>query len=309
MLMARIDQKLVAADCQGGIRTFASDISPRSLAQIICNPEAGGYSAKRLALLRDAYARQGFDVIVSESSPSTPFVAAEGVTRICISGGDGTVRHVLENAELRTAGVAVDIYPTGTINLLAREWKDRTQPDAFVRAAMERSPRKLYPVRLNDTSFLACASVGPDARAVDALSTSLKHRIGRLAYVAAMAKVLINWQRPQLRVVVDGEPMDCEAVYVAKGHYYAGPWSFAPAARLDNPDLYIVTLRRARRRDFAAFLLAMLAGRVENLDNARTIKGREVAIDAAGALPLQADGDIACMLPARLVVADEPILL
>jgi diacylglycerol kinase (ATP) len=309
MLMARMDQTSMAVECPGEIRTDMSEISPRPLVQIVCNPEAGGYSARRLARLGNAYVRHGFDVIVSESSPASPFVAAEGVARICIAGGDGTVRHVLANAELRTAGVAVDIYPTGTINLLAREWKDATQPDAFVRAAMERSLRKLYPVRLNDSSFLACASVGPDARAVAALSTSLKHRIGRLAYVAAMAKVLINWQRPKLRVVVDGEQMDCEAVYIAKGHYYAGPWSFAPAARLDNPDLYIVALRRARRRDFAAFLLAMLVGRVENLENVQTIKGRDVTIDSAGALPLQADGDIACMTPARLVVADEPVLI
>ncbi|WP_181883533.1 diacylglycerol/lipid kinase family protein [Sphingorhabdus pulchriflava] len=307
--MARMDQKLTAADCPRDIQTFAPDISLRPRVQIVCNPEAGGYSAKRLALLGDAYARHGFDVIVSESSPISPFVAAEGVDRICISGGDGTVRHVLENAELRTAGVAVDIYPTGTINLLAREWKDATQPGAFVRVMVQRCPRKLYPVRLNDTSFLACASVGPDARAVASLSPALKRRIGRLAYAVSMARQFVNWQRPQLRVVVDGEPMDCEAVYLAKGHYYAGPWSFAPEARLDNPDLYIVTLRRARRRDFAVFLLAMLVGRVGNLDNVRTIKGRDVKIDSVGALPLQADGDIACMTPARLVVADEPVLI
>jgi diacylglycerol kinase (ATP) len=308
MLIARAEPMSFEVGClmaKGLPHTSSSASKP--LVQIVCNPAAGGYSEKRLGRLRDAYVRQGFDVVITESSPLSPFTPAKGVARVCIAGGDGTVRHVLENAELRAAGAAIDTYPAGTINLIAREWKDPIQPDKFVLASIERRLRRIYPVRLNDTSFLACASVGPDARAVGGLSSALKRRIGRFAYVVAMAKVFADWQRPQLRVVVDGEAMQCEAVYIAKGHYYAGPWSFAPEARLDDPDMHIVALRQARRRDFVAFMLAMLVGRISSLKNVQIAVGREVTIEACKVQAIQADGDIAGTTPARLTVADEPL--
>lgn len=307
MAMARKDYRLIPALQEMASRAPAVVDMP--LVQIVSNPVSGGHSARRLARLRDAYIRCGFDVVFSESSPATPFQLIKGVARLCIAGGDGTVRHVLEQGDLRGSTAAVDVYPAGTINLIAREWDVPTDPDAFVQKSINRAPRPLFPVQLNDTNFLACVSVGPDARAVAGLSAALKRRIGRLAYVVAMMKVLMDWQRPRLRVFVDGERIDCEAVFIAKGRFYAGPWSFAPAARLDEPILHVVALRRARRRDFAAFFLAMMAGKTGNLENVQLATGREVTIDCDTPQSIQADGDIAAHTPASLIVAAAPLLL
>ena len=310
MTMARADYRLVEPF------STAQEMPPRTLAefgkplvQIVCNPASGGHSARTLAQLRDAYIHRGYDSAFTESSPAAPFQLVEGAVRLCIVGGDGTVRHVLENGELRGSGIAVDVYPAGTINLIAREWGVPKNADAFVRASFTRPPRQMFPVQLNKTSILACASIGPDARAVAGLSVALKRRIGRLSYVVAMMKVLVNWNRPRLQLFVDGQQVDCEAVYLAKGRFYAGPWSFAPAARLDDPDLHIVALRRARRRDFAAFFLAMLAGRVAHLKNVHVTTGRMASIACDTPQPIQADGDIAAYTPAKLAVSGEPLLL
>lgn len=310
MAMARAHFRLVQP---GLARQDTTSYSPPPLAkpivQIVSNPMSGGHSLRRLAQLRDAYVRNGFDAIFSESSPVNPFELATGAARVCIAGGDGTARHVLENSDLRTSGVAVDIYPAGTINLIAREWGVPSDPDSFVAQSTVRPSRRLFPVELNDTCFLICASIGPDARAVAGLSVALKRRIGRLAYVAAMMKVLVNWHRPRLELLVDGKPFACEAVFIANGRFYAGPWSFAPAARLDDADLHVVALRRARRRDFAAFFLAMVAGKVDRLKNVQFAKGREVVIVSDTRQPIQADGDIAAHTPARLSVSDHPFVL
>ena len=281
----------------------------KPLVQIVSNPASGGHSLRRLEQLRDAYVRNGYDAIFSESSPVTPFELATGVARVCIAGGDGTVRHVLENPEMRTSGVAVDIYPAGTINLIAREWGVPSDPDSFVQQAADRPARCLFPVGLNDTCFLACASIGPDARAVAGLSVALKRRIGRVAYVVAMLNVMANWQRPSVQLAVDGRRIDCEAVFVAKGRFYAGPWSFAPEARLESPELHIVALRRARRRDMAIFWLAMMIGKVDRLKNVEFAKGRELSIASDISQPIQADGDIAACTPAFLAVRDDPLFL
>jgi diacylglycerol kinase family enzyme len=310
MVMARADFRM-AQPCPAPqeAMSHAHAALGKPLVQIVCNPASGGHSSRRLAQLRNAYVLNGFDAIFSESSPVTPFELAKGVARVCIAGGDGTVRHVLENPEMRTSGVAVDIYPAGTINLIAREWGFPTDPDSFVQQSVARPARCLFPVGLNDTYFLACASIGPDARAVAALSVALKRRIGRLAYVVAMVNVMANWQRPSVQLVVDGRRIDCEAVFIAKGRFYAGPWSFAPEARLESPELHIVALRRARRRDIAIFWLAMMIGKVDRLKNVEFTKGRELSIASDISQPIQADGDISACTPAFLAVRDDPLFL
>lgn len=310
MVMARANFRLVQpCPAPQEATSHASAAFGKPLVQIVSNPASGGHSPRRLKQLRDAYVRNGFDAIFSQSSPVTPFELANGVARVCIAGGDGTVRHVLENSEMHISGVAVDIYPAGTINLIAREWDVPTDPDSFVSLSAARPARRLFPVGLNDTCFLACASIGPDARAVAGLSVALKRRIGRLAYVVAMLNVMANWQRPYLQLLVDGKPVACEAVFIAKGRFYAGPWSFAPAARLEDADLHIVALRRARRRDFAAFFLAMMTGKVDRLKNVQLAKGREVLIVSDTRQPIQADGDIATHTPAQLSVSDHPFVI
>lgn len=280
---------------------------PRPIVQLVCNPDAGGYSPRRIDRLRAAWAAQGFETRISESSPRVRFQLADDAARICIVGGDGTVRHVLADPALRNGGKPVDIFPAGTINLAAREWKINRQPALFVKSALGREPRPIYPAMVNDAAFLVCASIGPDARAVANVSLALKNYIGRLAYGVAMLREWLDWQRPQLTVEVDGEMIICEAVYIAKGRYYAGPWSFAPDARLGSPLLHVVALRRARRRDYLAFVLAMIAGRPTALANIHSRRGLDISVRSDGEDVVQVDGDIATSLPAIFQVSPAPI--
>src|SRR5690606_19476787 len=144
----------------------------------------------------------------------------------------------------------LSIYPAGTINLLAREAGYPTDPETFARLVLSGEPRRLhYPVMLGDGYFFACAGVGPDSFAVEQVSTRLKRRIGRLAYLAAFVRLLWRWPRHAIRLEAEGRTVECEAFYVAKGRYYAGGWSFAQQARVHDPVLHVVALPTARRRD------------------------------------------------------------
>jgi diacylglycerol kinase family enzyme len=155
--------------------------------------------------------------------------------------------------------------------------------------------------------MFTCASVGPDSAAVAALDPRLKRIIGRAAYGVAFLHVLIRWPRPRLRLQANGETIDCEAVYIAKGLYYAGPWSFAPHAAADDPFLHVVVLRRARRRDFARFMWALLMHRKDLSGDPNLVRFSCDALTIAGdgAPPLQADGDIVTTLPVDLKIAAE----
>lgn len=280
----------------------------RSVVQLLLNPASGAYSSARVWALRAALEAQGATVIETPCGDRPPTVA-DGVDHLCIVGGDGTVRDVAgalaANSELPT----LSVFPMGTINLLARETLYSRDPRRFAAHLLSAVPaRSHYAAAVGDRLFFACASVGPDSAAVARVSTRLKRLIGRLAYVVAFLRVLVAWPRATIRLEVDGTPLRCEAFYVAKGRYFAGPWSFAPEAALDQPVLHLVAFARMRRRDFLAFFWAMVRRRpIERLNGVTCLRCTRLNADCDTPLPVQADGDIAACLPVEIALRETPL--
>lgn len=274
---------------------------PQPIIQLFVNAKAGSSSRRRVAALRRELEAAGARVIVTPTSDD--MAVAEEATQICAVGGDGTLRHVAAALGRSGRPRTMSIFPTGTVNLLAREYGYSRKPLSFAGRILRGTPSRLQRMaRIGETLMFTCASVGPDADAVAAVSPRLKRTIGRAAYAMAFLGTLIRWPRRQLAVEADGQAIACEAVYVAKGRYYAGPWSFAPGAAADDPFLHVVGLRRARRRDFLRFLWALLhhndLTRDPNLLHVTCASLRIAGSDA----PLQADGDIVAHLPAEIVI-------
>ncbi len=279
-----------------------------SVVQLFYNPAAGSYSARRLRTLAGALRAEGAEVIATPSIDGAPMLA-ERATHVCIAGGDGTVRHVAANLARSGRALPAAIYPVGTVNLLAREGAFRRSAAACARELLHGGiERPHHPVALGETMFFACASAGPDSVAVARVSPGLKRRIGRLAYGVAFLGVLWNWPRPRLRLSAVGRSIDCEAVYIAKGRYFAGPWSFAPGASVGQPQLHVVALPTARRRDYLAFIWTMLRGRDPGAScGAVSFTCTELALLSDDAVPVQADGDIVARGAVDLALHSAPV--
>ena len=274
---------------------------PQPIIQLFVNAKAGSSSRRRVAALQRELETAGARVIVTPTDHD--LIVAPETTHVCAVGGDGTLRHVA--AALRQSGQprTMSVFPTGTVNLLAREYGYRCDPISFAGRVLRDAPPRLQRMaRIGETMMFTCASVGPDADAVANLSPRLKRVIGRLAYAAAFLTTLVRWPRRQLTLQSDGNIITCEAVYIAKGRYYAGPWSFAPGAAADDPFLHVVALKRARRRDFMRFLWALLhhddLARDPNLIRLTCVALRIDGTDS----PLQADGDIVAHLPVDIAI-------
>jgi diacylglycerol kinase family enzyme len=233
------------------------------------------------------------------------------VSHVCALGGDGTVRHVALALARSGRAIPLSIYPTGTVNLLHREIGAPLDLDLHAQRVLSGSGRGvLYSVDINDTHFLACASVGPDSRAVASVSLALKRRVGKLAYAWALVRLLFRWERQQLTLRFDDRLVSCEAFYVAKGRFFAGPWSFAPGARLDEPLLHVVALETASRRDYARFAWAIYRGRrIDALPGITAFTCTAFTAKAEAPLPVQADGDIVATLPICVRLRADPITL
>ncbi len=279
--------------------------------QLFYNRTSGGHCQRRLAALRAGFEAKGAKVLLSECGPAHPIEVGAETSHVCAVGGDGTLRHVALALARCGRSLPLSVYPAGTVNLVHRERLFPLDPASHaLRLLAEDRGALLHPAALNDTFFLACASVGPDSRAVAEVSIALKRRIGRLAYAWAFARLLFDWRRSPIRLAWDGGALNCEAFYVAKGRYFAGPWSFAPEADIGRPLLHVVVLARARRRDFARFAWALWRGRrVDELPGVTAFTCTALEAEADRALPIQADGDLVGTLPASIKLHGEALSL
>ena len=275
--------------------------------QLISNPDAGSYRAAKIEALHHAFSRQGAKVTLTHSGPGRDAQIAEDADLIVVAGGDGTLRHVAIAALARRKTVPIACFPMGTVNLLHLEQGGPASPEAFAKAVMACPQEQIHvPASINGHVFLACASIGPDSRAVANVSLWLKSRIGRYAYGIAMMGMLPRWKRSQLTLIIDGQKHRCEAVYIAKGAYFAGPYSFAPDARRTLPMLHVIALKSASRLDFIRFVLALVRGR-SITDSANILSFECTAFDVHGDAdcPVQADGDVIATVPARIEISDQ----
>lgn len=274
-----------------------------------CNPRAGHYRASEVERLRHDLAARGHTVSVVDSLAYAADPSRWPADCVAIVGGDGTARIVVGAAHDAGLDPAFWVVPAGTVNLIARETgSDRAGADTVARILSEAGDRAAhYRARIGDTTFLCCASVGPDSMIVDRVTPALKKRWGRMAYVLACLAQLRRWPRTDLQVTADGRRHAAEAVFVLKGRFYAGPWTLDGSAALTTPHLHLVLLPRARRRDIARLAAsALLGGRFADPAWVR-LRASDVAVETATSLAVQADGDVVARTPVRFSIVTDPV--
>ncbi len=277
--------------------------------QIATNPDAGSYSAKTIKKLRQAFEHQGATTSLTFVGPGKQLLIEDGIALLCVAGGDGTIRHAAAAVRESTSTVRLVPYPLGTVNLFQRDTGYPKEMEAFTRAALSgTSSEDHFPATANGSTFLGCASVGPDAHAVAGVSTRLKSVVGRGAYGVAMMKLLFRWPRPKLTITADGKRHVVEAVYIANGAHFAGPWSFAPNADRRQAKLHIVALKQASRRKFWRFMRNVMRGRpLDDRDNLVCLTCTSLSIEGDDAWPVQLDGDDGGTLPVTVNIEGRTI--
>ena len=280
---------------------------------LVYNPAAGRFRPAQLDALADALRSYGFLPRMIATTPEG-VALSDDAELVCVHGGDGAVRLTVEALGQRVGKVPLCISPAGTINLVARELGYRSQP-ALLAAQIARAwarGRESWisspVISFGGAPVVACASIGPDSATVAHLSSALKQRIGRYAYVVAMAQLVRRWPRHRMDLraeLADGTMLEiqAEAIFLARGRYYAGPFRLSKKAALDSETVELVIMPRAGRLHCTFFALAVMMGLpLDRLGIARTHSVRAVDIGES-LLPIQVDGDSTPPRAGRLAAA------
>lgn len=269
------------------------------------NPRMSARRLGRVAALARALDARGHKVGHHDSLNFNCRRDAPDADLLCVGGGDGTLRMVVAGQSDLAALPPIAVFPVGTINLVARELGYSSLPEDFIHRIEEDHELSSPLARINGEPFIACLSVGVDAFAVASLSEGLKARIGRLAYVEAMSRLLASWPRHALTVRAGREEFTAEAVFVLRGRFYAGPWTLHPEAHLGQGALRVLALPRAARWDVASLALRALGGMKAPHQDWRYLEVDSLEIISDQPVAVQADGDPVSALPARISMSGD----
>jgi diacylglycerol kinase (ATP) len=125
---------------------------------------------------------------------------ADGAEVVFVCGGDGTVRACVEG--LAGTRVALAVLPAGTGNLLATNLGLPDDPAAGVQMVVEGGRRRIDIGEVDGHAFAVMAGMGFDAVLLDDASTTLKAKLGPVAYVLSAIRHLRD-PRMTVRITVD----------------------------------------------------------------------------------------------------------
>jgi diacylglycerol kinase (ATP) len=274
---------------------------------LIFNSRAGLSRRAAVEAVTQRLIASGADVMWS---PATTAEAACAAAReaalsgafdaVVAAGGDGTIRQAVIG--LAGTDMPLGIIPLGTGNVLAHEIDVDRRPDAL--AAMLRSgPVAAARYGLaNGVPFLLMVGAGFDGRVIADLNHAVKNRVAKLAYVGpTMAALRAPLDR--IDVEIDGRRQEAAWAVIANARCYGGAFVMAPKTKIDAPGLQAILFQARSRAVLFAQLLALAAGRLERRKDVEMIACSAVRMTAAGAVPVQIDGDVAGALPVE-VTAD-----
>ncbi|MEM7051484.1 MAG: diacylglycerol kinase family protein [Acidobacteriota bacterium] len=234
--------------------------------RLLVNPAAGrrlgGRGLDRLAALA---ASIGAPCEVSASAADLTDrarrAAEEGVERLIVGGGDGTVHHVVQG--LADTSCALGILPLGTGNDLATALAVPRRVENALEALVSAPLRSIDLGQAGDRYFAIYSGVGFDSEAARRAHQGQRFLSGRAIYLYAVLRTLVDFVPPRIRIEHDEGVFDDRAMFItlANGPCFGGGMRIAPQARLDDGWLDLVIVRAIPRRTLLRVFPQVYRGR------------------------------------------------
>lgn len=217
---------------------------------------------------------------------------ADGIDRLLVWGGDGTVRRCIDTIVAEDAKVELAILPAGTANLLAKALAIPIDLTGAVDVALHGEPRPIDLGVINGQMFAVMAGTGFDALMIRDADDGAKDRLGRISYLRAAARHL-GTTGANVTIRVDGHSwFDGRAACVLVGNVgrILGGINVFPDARYDDGLLDVGVVTARGRADWLRVGTRALVGRIDSSPLVRIAQGSTATIRLDRTMPWELDG-------------------
>lgn len=222
------------------------------MVRFLLNPAAGrGAGAAHIHRLRILASRAGAGLVSSKGAADLAEqarrAAADGVERLVVAGGDGTMHHVAQG--LVGTDCALGVVPLGSGNDLAGTLGIPPELEPAVERALTGPVRRMDLARVGETWCIGYAGVGFDSE-VTRFANEVKILRGPLIYLYSVIHTLATFKPPTMRIEHDEGTFEGKAMFVVAANLprFGGGMKIAPEARIDDGLLDLVIVREVSRR-------------------------------------------------------------
>lgn len=194
----------------------------------------------------------------------------------------------------------------GTANVLALELGIPRRPEALANILNGGRCRPLHLAQVNGRPFILMAGAGFDGQVVHAITSAMKRRWGKYAFLFEGIRTIVSNPHQALKIDADGQAITAGWAVVTNVSRYGGPYTLAPDADPGTADLTLVAFRDAGPLSMCLNMVRIGMGNACNARTVTTVVAKRISI--AGRvdppIPVQIDGDAAGMLPLEISVSD-----
>ena len=274
--------------------------------RFLVNPKAGrGFGAPSFERLRTLASRAGAGFVVSRNaadlSEQARRAVADGIERLLVAGGDGTMHHALQG--LAGTNCALGVIPAGTGNDLAGTLKVPPDLDAAVRLALTGEIRRMDLLQVGQTFSVSYLGVGFDSE-VTRVANEVRILRGPLVYPFSVIHTLATFQPPTMRIVHDEGVFEGRVMFTTLANLprFGGGMRIAPQAEIDDGMLDLVIVKEVSRRALLAVFPKVYNGRHVGHPAVLFVRTRRAEISIDRAMTLYGGGE-----PVRPMTAGEVV--
>jgi diacylglycerol kinase (ATP) len=279
--------------------------------RFLLNPAAGrGTGAAHLHRLRILASRAGAGLVTSKSAADLAEqarrAAADGVERLIVAGGDGTMHHVAQG--LVGTGCALGVVPLGSGNDLAGTLGVPPELEPAVEYALSGPMRRIDLARVGETYCIGYAGVGFDSE-VTRFANQVKHLRGPLIYLYSVIHTLATFKPPRMRVVHDQGTFEGGAMFAVAANFprFGGGMRIAPDAKIDDGLLDLVIVREISKAMLLTVFPRVYTGRHVTHPAVTLVRTARVTITLDRDLTMYGGGEPVLPAPAGVPVAIEAV--
>jgi diacylglycerol kinase (ATP) len=274
--------------------------------RFLVNPASGrGTGKAHLDRIRVLASKLGAGLCVSRKvsdlSEQARKAAEDGVERLLVAGGDGTMHHAVQG--LAGTSCALGVIPLGSGNDLAGTLGIPPDLEAAVERATKGEVRRIDLARVGETYCVGYAGVGFDSE-VTRYANEVKVLRGPLIYFYAVIHTLITFEPPRMRVVHDEGVFEGKVMFTVVNNLprFGGGMRIAPDARIDDGLLDLVIVKEIPKPTLLSVFPKVYNGRHVGHPAVQILRTRRAEITIDRPMILYGGGE-----PIQPMSAGEPV--
>jgi len=223
-------------------------------------------------------------------------LVSQGWPKIAVAGGDGTINAVIKS--ILFSDIELGIFPTGTMNLFARELGlPLNNLQSCWQVIEEGKKRKVDVIKAGESIFVQVAGVGYDAKIIEETSWENKKKFGRFSYLISAFSVA-NQDPPVIRVILEsGKIIEGAFVLIGNGALYGPALRLFPEASNDDRLLDVMIFKNQSPTDILRYVSGITLGRVEKTKGIEYVRTPRIRVESDVKVPFEVDGELAGVTP------------